>query len=207
MNKLKLYFVGALFAMAEGMTAQTMTFGDVDLQAGGTDTLKISMVNPQPISAWQMRLYLPKGLTIAKNTTNGDWMFSVSSRHSKDFVYGISPSAKEPLPKDGCYTIICFPRNNAFISSGEGDLCVITFQADATYSDKDDVVVKNIHLSDRSAKNIALGDVTITNELTGIRQIENNEKVAVMYSLSGQRVSGTPHKGIYIRGGKKILIK
>ena len=207
MNKLKLYFVGALFAMAEGGIAQTMTFGDVDLKAGGRDTLKISMANPSPISAWQMKLYLPKGLTIAKHATNGDWMFSISSRHSQDFVYGISPSAKEPLPADGCYTIICFPKNNAFISSGEGDLCVITFQADATYSDKNDVVVKNIHLSDRSAKNIALGDVTITNEPTGIRQIENTGKSDVLYSLSGQRVSGTPRKGIYIRGGHKIMIR
>lgn len=207
MNKLKLYFVGAFIAMAECVAAQTMTFGDVDLKAGGTDTLKICMENTSPISAWQMKLYLPKGLTIAKNATNGDWMFSLSSRHSKDFMCGISPSAKEALPADGCYTIICFPKNNVFISSGEGDLCVITFQADATYSDKDPVVVKNIHLSDRSAKNYALGDVTITNEPTDIRQIESTDKPDVLYSLSGQRVSGTPRKGIYIRGGKKIMIR
>ena len=48
MNKLKLYFVGVVLSMAEGMTAQTMTFGDVDLKAGETDTLKISMVNLRP---------------------------------------------------------------------------------------------------------------------------------------------------------------
>ena len=207
MNKLKLYFVGALLAMAEGMTAQTMTFGDVDLKAGETDTLRISMVNPMPVSAWQMKLYLPKGLTIAKHVTTGDWMFTVSSRHSKDFIYGISPSVKEPLPADGCYTIICFPKTNASISSGEGDLCVITFKADGTYTGNDPLVVKDIHLSDRSAKNIALGDVEITNEPAGIQQILNDDASDVMYSLSGQRVNGTPRKGLYIRGGKKVIQK
>ena len=207
MNKLKLYFVGVVLSMAEGMTAQTMTFGDVDLKAGETDTLKISMVNPSPISGWQMKLYLPKGLSIAKNATNGDWMFSLSSRYSKDFFYGISPSVKEPMPADGCYTIICFPKTNAYISSGEGDLCVITFKADGTYTGKDPLLVKGIHLSNRSAKNIALGDVEIINDLTGIQQVENDDTSAVVYSLSGQRVNGTPRKGVYIRGGKKIIIR
>jgi hypothetical protein len=84
---------------------------------------------------------------------------------------------------------------------------VITFKADGTYTGKDPLLVKDIHLSNRSAKNIALGDVEIINDLTGIQQVENDDTSAVVYSLSGQRVNGTPRKGVYIRGGKKIIIR
>jgi hypothetical protein len=67
--------------------------------------------------------------------------------------------------------------------------------------------VKEINLSDRTARNIALGDVEITNEPTGIRQIINDDTSAVLYSLSGQRVNRIPRKGLYIRNGKKVIIK
>ena len=209
MNKLKICIVCAVIAVTGRMAAQSMTFGDVDLKEGETDTVKISMTNPMPISAWQMKFYLPKGLSIAKNATNGNWLFSLSSRHSRDFVYGISPSADEPLPEDGCFTILCFPKNSAFISSGEGELCSITFKADQNYSKAESILVKEIHLSDRTAKNISLGDVFISNEPSGIRniEIENKNVSSTIYSISGQRVTGTPHKGIYIQNGKKVIIK
>ena len=103
MNKLKIYFVGAVIAMTGGrVSAQTMTFGDVDLKAGETDTMRISLMNPTPISAWQMKFYLPKGLSLAKSAISGEWMFSLSSRHAKGFIYAIDPRAIDPRPEDGC---------------------------------------------------------------------------------------------------------
>lgn len=206
MNKLKICIVGAVIAMTGKVAAQTMTFGDVDVKAGETDTLMISMTNSSPISAWQMKLYLPQGLTIAKKTT-GDWQFKLSTRHSKDFVCAISPSINEPLPDDGCYTILCFPKSNTFISSGEGELFAITFKADQNYSKAEPILVKDIHLSDRTAKNMSLGNVTISNEPSGIRNIKVDDASYPLYSISGQRVTGSPRKGIYIRNGKKVIIK
>lgn len=208
MNKLKIYFVGAVIAMTGGrVSAQTMTFGDVDLKAGETDTMRISLMNPTPISAWQMKFYLPKGLSLAKSAISGEWMFSLSSRHAKDFIYAIDPRAIDPRPEDGCYTILCYAKSDTYISSGEGDLCELTFQADNSYTGTASIYVKEIHLSDRTARNIALGDVEITNEPTGIRQIYNDDASAVLYSLSGQRVNRIPQKGLYIRNGKKVIIK
>ena len=208
MNKLKTFLCGFAFAIAGTVSAQTMTFGDVDLTTGDTDTLKVCLTTETPMAAWQMKFYLPKGLTIAKDQTGERWKCSLSADYTKDFLLGVSPEASKGAPEDGCYTIICFSKDRSKTFVGENtELVSITFQADATYSKESPILVSDIHLSDRTAKNYHMGNVEITNETTGIRDMRAVNISAELYSLSGQRVVGMPQKGIYIRNGKKIIIK
>ena len=38
-------------------------------------------------------------------------------------------------------------------------------------------------------------------------QAGSSVKSAAIYTLEGQRVNGTPRKGIYIKNGKKFIVK
>ena len=42
---------------------------------------------------------------------------------------------------------------------------------------------------------------------TGISQVESTSTRKAMYDLSGRRVEGTAKKGVYIRNGKKYIVK
>lgn len=208
MNKLKICLVGVVFAISHSATAQTMTFGDIDLKAGQTDTLRISLSTETPIVAWQMKFYLPKGLSIAKDASGSNWQCTFPEAYAGDFLYGIDPSANEEIYEDRHFTFICFPkeRNKSILGENQ-ELCIITFKADADYNEEDAVLVRDIHLSHRTAKNVEMGQVSIVQETTGIQDTRIEQTSEQMYTLSGQPVNGTPRKGLYIRGGKKIIIK
>ena len=51
------------------------------------------------------------------------------------------------------------------------------------------------------------GKVTVSNSETGLQQIESDSNQSdSIYNLNGQRVK-TPAKGVYIKNGRKILVK
>lgn len=185
-----------------------MTFGDVDVKAGGTDTMRISVSSEVPIAAWQMKLYLPKGLTLAKNAAGTSYAYSLSPLYSKDFLFGVDPGASEQTPDDGCYTLVCFAKERGkSISGDDQELCTLTFKADQSYTDTDTIRIMDIHLSGRTAKNFQMGSVMLSNDPTGILDVKTDGRTEALYNLGGQRIDGVPRKGIYIRKGKKIIIK
>ena len=45
------------------------------------------------------------------------------------------------------------------------------------------------------------------NDATGIRQIESNEESGAWYNLQGVQMAAPTQKGIYIRNGKKLIVR
>jgi hypothetical protein len=55
---------------------------------------------------------------------------------------------------------------------------------------------------------IKLGSISGDDETTGIRSIDESQfKDDIWYNLNGQRIDTPTKKGLYIKSGKKVLVK
>lgn len=122
--------------------------------------------------------------------------YSVGSGKSKKTYYGHmygTYQAKTTDDKD------LFIANNEFWYS-TGLTQIKGFRATFWFVDKDDNVIAVTEASSRIM--MSFGDVTGVDAVQVEREIGNGE----VFSLSGQRIK-SPAKGLYIKNGKKVIVK
>lgn len=113
---------------------------DVTGYSGKCVQLPIGMENEDPITAFQMDLYVDFSITTDEN---GDELIDLSERAGKSHVVSCSKL------DDGAIRIICYsPKNEAF-SGQKGTILNLTLSiGDSLADDTYDVYIRNIELSD-----------------------------------------------------------
>ena len=96
-----------------------------DLSIGVTSTLTISLTNEgsEIYNGFQFDLYLPDGITLAKDNNNS-FIYQFTDRYTSS---GMSSSFRD-LGK-GWYRVICYSIKNVCITGNEGALMTLTLQA------------------------------------------------------------------------------
>ena len=225
MNNMKIIsiaFLTVLMAFAVSTHAQekkvVMNAEDVTISAGGQADLVINMdyETAVPVVGWNIYLSLPEGVDLYFDDEEEDYVYEVSSAlHKKALRNGFG--IKKVADKERCYMLYCIDQKNTPpipMTATQGQLLSITLTATAEASEECSGTLYDIALTDAENKSLDLGNIAdyvfaIKVEggvTTGIRDINTAAGAATVYNLSGQRVEN-PARGLFIKNGKKFLVK
>ena len=125
-------------------TENAIVLGNVTANTGTTVAFPVSLTNKDEITALQMDLHLPSGITMATDA-DGDVMIETSSRVSNKHTIDCSKMA------NGIYRIICYSTKNNTFTGNSGNLFNLMLNIDANATDGDNVVsATGIELSDNT---------------------------------------------------------
>jgi uncharacterized protein YjdB len=146
-------------------TENAIVLGNVTANTGTTVAFPVSLTNKDEITALQMDLHLPSGITMATDA-DGDVMIETSSRVSNKHTIDCSKMA------DGTYRIICYSTKNNTFTGNSGILFNLMLNIDANANDGDYVVsATGIELSDNTGTAYtgkdAKGTVTVKSYMIG----------------------------------------
>ena len=145
----------------------TITLSNVTANIGTTVSFPIGLDNVNNITAFQMDLYLPTGITLATDE-DGNVKIETTERVSNNHTVDCSKM------DDGSYRIICYSTENNNFTGYSGELFSLPLVVGAELQDGDcDITASNIKLSDKtgttyigqdvkcmiSVKSFILGDV------------------------------------------------
>jgi hypothetical protein len=186
-----------------------LTAEDVEIKAGKTAEVTLSLENSMTIAGWQLYIYLPDDITLAYDEEDGERFYDdtvvLSSRHKRSHVCTVTETA------DGGWLIQGYnPSKPTAISGNSGELVTITLQASGDYAGQHDATIKGVAVAEiDNTQTDMVGEVTFQIQgpvPTGIHAITGDSKTDPVYNLRGQRVEN-PTKGIYVRRGQKVMKK
>jgi len=153
-------------------TENALTLGNVTANTGTTLAFPISMTNKDEITALQMDLHLPSGITMATDA-DGDVKIETSSRVSNKHTVDCNKMT------DGSYRIICYSTKNATFIGNSGELFNVVLNIGADLADGDyEIMATNIELSDNTGTahtgQDVKGKVTVKSYMLG--DTDNNGK-------------------------------
>ncbi|MBP5339096.1 MAG: dockerin type I repeat-containing protein [Prevotella sp.] len=171
MKKLKMFFAGALLAIAGNAMAQTVTLtANEAADKNGGWTLQVKA--PADIAGWQMLVNLPAGLTIeGTDLTVGGATFT-----KYDVALPAAYSDKYKVvgtqTAEGGYFLFCFPLADSYAAtdlakqagSGDGDICTINLKAaaDANLAGPQPCTVTQLATTDEAGVSTTGADLNTT---------------------------------------------
>ena len=122
----------------------TITLSNVTANIGTTVSFPIGLDNVNNITAFQMDLYLPTGITLATDE-DGNVKIETTERVSNNHTVDCSKM------DDGSYHIICYSTENNNFTGYSGELFSLPLVVGAELQDGDyDITASNIELSDKT---------------------------------------------------------
>lgn len=174
-----------------------------------TTTLSICMKNTVPIRGFQFNLYLPESVTAATNNKGRIVCSLNKNRLEEDDEHTLTLAAQD----DGSILFLCGSQYDENFTGNDGEIISLTVNVDTDIeAGVYPVLLKNIKLTETDiSKYYETAEVesslTIKRTLVGIHGITLLQDAAIpVYNVSGQRLA-TPHKGINIVRGKKVIAK
>ncbi len=146
---------------AGGETA--LQAADLAITAGGTAELSISMTNSATdLGGFEFRLYLPTGLTLAKNS-RGKVIYTLGDRIC-DHTLSVTELS------DGGYQFIAYSMDGYTIEGTEGELLSVTVTADNSFVGTANGTLSSVKVADVNTTTTLCDDVTfsITAESTNV---------------------------------------
>ena len=169
----------------EPSSDNALAISNADTYAGQQIVLPIDMNNVASIKAFQIDLYLPDGVTIAKDGDEED-MIELTSRAAKSHTIAYS---NRP---DGAIRMVCTSMSGATFKGNEGTIVNVTLDVAPSMTDGDyDIEVKNIELSDGTPYNPADIKATLTvktytpGDVDGTGTVSVNDAVCVINYILG----------------------
>ncbi|MBR5083861.1 MAG: Ig-like domain-containing protein, partial [Prevotella sp.] len=126
----------------------TLYIERVEASAGGQVTISIKMKNTVEIQGYQFDLYLPDGVTVAKNA-NGKAMVSLSTERTTtdDMDY-----FKFNLKPDGHLTVMCASTEGYTFEGSDGEVARVTLDVSDNMEEGEyAIVLKDVALTDANA--------------------------------------------------------
>ena len=153
--------------------------------------LSFNLTNERKYTAFQFDLYIPEGTDIEK------LMLNALRKQKHQLLYN--------KVEDGHYRVAALSTSNKVFNANDGELLHIIVSG----TDGNEISIRDIHFFDVEGNDYRFADITI-NETTGIEKLTStpsNSKDDV-YDLQGHKMkTGSLTKGLYIVGGKKMMVK
>mgnify|MGYP003483339626 FL=1 len=187
----------ALVAFAATTMAQSLSVAPIEAAPGTQTAITVSLADATEMTALQCNLHLPEGLTLAGDIALGD--------AAKGHILSTSTLASGEL------LIVLYDLYQSTFT--DGTLLTIPVVVAKEPSTTEGTLHK-VRTSTIAAQSKALSDVKFTavvgesgEDATGIEKTTvNGGQTTVIYDLQGRRVTH-PTKGIYIVGGRKVVLK
>ena len=173
--------------------------------------LSVRMKNASDIRGFQFDLYLPEGVSMAANAK--------ASLSSDRLAAGDAHTLMADEMTDGAVRFLCSSMNDENFAVGDGEIATLTVNiADNVANGNYDVVVKNALMTETDiSKSYEADDIKSTLTVldqTGVETVtaDNERRDGSIYTVGGQLVgkkstTSQLRKGIYIRNGKKFVVK
>ena len=211
MNRKEIMIAAAFFMILPAATAQTLSVDDVSVGAGQKATVSICLNGISSGIAAGFSIVLPSQafgdyeLVLGERYANGH--VAQSCLHGNNTLKVAVYSPFNVVVSDGWVT------GNGGTSSGNITMLSVKFDTSNLPAGIYDGRVKNVEVAYLGNQLVQLADATFQIEVRDIPTIINEKPVEknyddAWYDLSGRKYTEKPtSKGIYIRNGKKIIIK
>ena len=173
--------------------------------------LSVRMKNASDIRGFQFDLYLPEGVSMAANAE--------ASLSSDRLAAGDAHTLMADEMTDGAVRFLCSSMNDESFAGGDGEIATLTVNiADNVANGDYDVVVKNALMTETDISKSYEADnikstLTVLDQ-TGVETVtaDDERRDGTIYTVGGQLVgkkstTSQLRKGVYIRNGKKIVVK
>lgn len=180
-----------------------------EADANSQTTISFKMKNMEDIRGFQFDLYLPKGISIVKDGKNRIMGILTNERKPEGDRHTLTLSEQE----DGAIRFLCASMYDETFTGNDGEIATLTVSiaSDMALGDYP-ILLKKMKLSETNIGNCyetetRMATVTISNSFaTGIKQLATDRDSEMYYNLQGQRVS-MPTKGVFVKNGKKVMMK
>jgi len=195
-----------LLATASSMQAENkLTASNVEIVKGDSAELVISMENDFEVGGYDFHLYLPMGIDLAYDQSEEDFLYELSNRHNKNHQLTIRYDET-----DNSYLLLVADPSLHKIKDYSGEIISLKLTTTnqvipGTYQGS----IQKIWFAENGSSGVEVEDVAFEIEVTnsvGISDILESDD-APWYNLSGMKVSRPAAKGIYIRNGRKVVVK
>ena len=173
--------------------------------ANSQATVSLKMKNTADIRGFQFDLYLPEGIIMVKNGKN---LLSDSRKPAGD-QHTLTLSEQQ----DGAIRFLCSSMDDETFTGNDGEIATLTVSIAGDMAQGDyPILLKKMKLSETNISNCyetesRMATITINNNsATGIEQLTTGSGNETYYNLQGQRVN-TPAKGVFVKNGKKVMMK
>ena len=196
---------------AEADTENYIYVDPISVDGESEITLSVKMKNAVEAEGFAFDLYLPEGMSFVTNN-NG---FVEASLSTERTTARKTNSFNAVIRQDGSLRVLAASSNGSSISGNDGEVALVTIHIDSSLTAGEYLLqLKNIAISDVDAvshrtdiqeSKIIIVDNGIT---TGIEGAEGENTTDQWYSLDGKKLNSKPKAaGIYIKNGKKVVIK
>ena len=180
-------------------TNDVLSLGDYDPVAG---TIAINLDNATPYAGFQMDVTLPQGITLESAELTG-------RAASHMLMTGVNP--------DGSIRLLGFSLNNDEIAAGNDAIITLKVKADAAITANENITISDIFFTQSNEVESVLPNVsTNATVVTAISQLGSDNQGVNVYDMKGvllrrgvnsaEATKGLP-TGVYVIGGKKVLVK
>ena len=198
MNKLKSLLTWMLLLVASHVMGINVTVDPIEIEAGKTAQLVINLSNAETnLTAYQMFLYLPDGVTVQKKSS-GKYAYIINhDRHDGAFTVSVKDA------EGGGVLITCFSADKDVITGTSGELIRLPLEVASIVTTSLQGSLKNIEFSDVNAKAYKPADVTfnltlkipvepVTITAENKTMTYGDDVPSLTYTTSGAALSGTP---------------
>lgn len=211
MKKILFSVMACLLGMSNAM-ADELIISDVNLPADGTVELPVDFkaaadgVNV----GFKFNLVLPEGISTVKDDEDGLPLYDQNNK----VIRGYTIVATE----NNAFAGLNMSSTSATIKGTEGNLITLYLKTDKVFEvgTKLTATVTNAAFTAKNANGVLstvnLDDFTFTITIvpgTGINSVKGNSKASSLYTIDGKKISnkGLLHKGVYVKDGKKVVVK
>lgn len=184
---------------------------ETEVRTGAQATLSLKMKNTTGIRSFQFDLYLPEGVTAMK---------SAKGRIQGVLSAGCLPNEDEhdltlSEQSDGAICFLCSSQYEETFTGNDGEIATLKVNVASDMPTGDyAVVLKNVKLTENNISIFYITEqvntvMTIDGETTGISHNKSNTTTNNRwYTLDGRQLDNKPTaKGVYVRDGRKMVIK
>ena len=172
--------------------ANVVFFENSEANTGQQVTLSLKMNNEIAPTGFQCDVYLPEGVTVAKDADNFN-LISLSTKRTTTQKTNYFDSAEQP---DGAIRIMCSSTKNYTFSGNDGEVATITLNvSDEMEEGEYPLILKNIVISDANSKSYTVDYVksTLTISSYTLGDANNDGSVNVSdFTAIASYIMGTP---------------
>ena len=174
------------------MHAPAVSDGILTLTRNADQSLSFALEGNSAYTAFQFDLYLPEGTDLEKMVLNS------LRQQMHQLLYN--------KLENGHYRVVALSTSNKVFNGNDGELLNIA----VTGLDSNEVSIRDIHFFDVKGNDYKFTDITVS-ETTGVEVMDNGQlrmDNGNVYDLQARKMkAGSLTRGLYIVGGKKIMVK
>ena len=163
MNKLRTILTWGLLSAAAHVMGYTITVNPIEIEAGQSTNLIINLNNTETnLTAYQMKLFLPTGVTVQKKA-NGKYAYTSNADRLDPDLFTVT--VKDAV--DGSVLIAVFSPDKDVIAGTSGELIRLPIDVASTVSTSLQGSLKEIEFTDVNNQAYNISDVNFTLTMQG----------------------------------------